>query len=145
MTSDPHTSDPHTSDPHKCDQLTTQEFYCSECSNYFLAVLYHGQTGYEALIICPNCKHEHQRCITNGQIHEQGRFQTRTTERILSTKATLSKTPRTHHHQTKLNYQDKRNGQPITPTEYDHWLKQSWLEKQAQEQGTNWNDDNPNA
>jgi hypothetical protein len=121
-------------------QLTTQEFYCSECKHYFLITLYNAQTNYEANIICPGCHHEHQRCITNGTIHEQGRFQTKTTERILSTKATLSKTPRTHTHATS---RQRRNGIPIQDNELNHWFKQSWLEQQAQEQGTKWDDDNP--
>ena len=122
-------------------QVITQEFYCSECKAYFLVTLFVGQTNYEAVIVCPSCGHEHQRCIYNGEINEQGRFKTSVKERILSTKASISKEARTARLKKSTSFGDKRDGVPMDDLEINHWLQQGWLEKSAEEQGVRWDDD----
>lgn len=75
-------------------QRLSQEFYCGECEGYFIVRL-NRQLNHVAIIRCPNCKHEHRRCIVNGQIFEDGRYKTEHKERLLPTMAGYSKTPRT--------------------------------------------------
>lgn len=122
-------------------QVCTQEFYCSECQVYFLVTLFVGQTDYEVEVVCPNCGHQHRRCIHNGEIHEQGRFATATKERILSTKSTISKEPRTARFKKATGWGARRDGVPMDDGEMSHWLQQSWLERSAEEQGVRWDDD----
>lgn len=49
-----------------------QEFYCGECRGYIRVRL---NMNYDRIveIICPNCKHQHKRCIVKGVILENGR------------------------------------------------------------------------
>lgn len=50
----------------------SQEFYCGECKGYFVVRL-NIELNHEVEIACPNCGHEHRRCIVDGLIFEQGR------------------------------------------------------------------------
>ena len=56
-----------------------QEFYCAKsgggCGGYILVQLNPGINGVVE-VICPKCKHEHQRNIKDGRIIEQGRYKT---------------------------------------------------------------------
>ena len=47
----------------------SQEFYCGECSGYFVVRL-NIALNHEAEIVCPNCGHEHCRVVRNGIITE---------------------------------------------------------------------------
>lgn len=76
----------------------TQEFYCGTCKGYCLIRLNVGLNNIEVDICCPNpdCNHEHRRCVYKGRIEERGRFGgSKIKERIRTTFATYSKTPRT--------------------------------------------------
>lgn len=122
--------------------VVTQEFFCSECKVYFLVTLFTGQTDYEAVVVCPGCGHEHQRCIHKGEIHEQGRFQTSVKERILSTKASISKEPRTARLKVATEWRQRRDGVPVHNEEMESFLQQRWFERsQEQKEGGRWDDD----
>ena len=58
------------------DEKIAQEFYCTMsgggCGGYFVCKLNINITGIVEMI-CPKCKHKHQRMIKNGQIMENGR------------------------------------------------------------------------
>jgi len=55
------------------DDKIFQEFYCGSCQGYVRVRL---NMAYDRTIfmVCPQCKHEHQRRIEKGQIVEKGRF-----------------------------------------------------------------------
>ena len=71
-----------------------QEFYCGECDGYFFVKL-NMALNHEIELRCPNCAHEHRRCIVEGQIYESGRYRTDSKEKVLTSKATYSKLPLT--------------------------------------------------
>jgi hypothetical protein len=92
---------------------TSQEFYCGECQGYFILILNSYLDGYEVEIVCPNCKHEHRRCITKGQIVEAGRHSNAPKEKIYATKSSYHKEP---IHARMANGRDwgaKRDGQVL--------------------------------
>jgi predicted RNA-binding Zn-ribbon protein involved in translation (DUF1610 family) len=98
----------------------SQEFYCHECNGYFLVRL-NMAINHEAEIICPNCGHEHRRCIIDGQIFEKGRNSTAVKEKIRTTKVNYSKTPFTQKmreaHENS-SFHGRRDGVPM----FDQWL-----------------------
>lgn len=103
-----------------------QEFYCGECTGYFLVKL-NTHLNHEVEIICPNCGHEHRRCIVDGQIFENGRFKTDSREKIRPTNVSYSKEPKTTQmQQTKWN----RNSAILTEQ-----MQSRWLEKAHDEHG----------
>lgn len=113
----------------------TQEFYCGECSGYFLVRL-NINLNMEVMVRCPKCNHLHQRCITDGQIFEKGRFQTKVKENIRTTMASYSKKPHTEEMQKahKKNKHDpycsdRRDGVPMSPAMMDRWLNVAAREK----------------
>jgi len=110
----------------------SEEFYCGECSGYFVVRL-NIALNHEAEIVCPNCGHEHRRCIVNGQIFEHGRHSTNSKEKVLTTKANYSKTPVTQKmrdaHEKK--YGSRRDGVLI---DREPMLEQ-WLNVAARERG----------
>lgn len=105
----------------------SQEFFCGECHGYFLVRL-NIALNHEAEIVCPNCGHEHRRCIKDGQIYEQGRFNTTIKEKIRPTSATYSKTPLTEKmQQAHEKHGSRRDGVPV--------MMDRWLEVAARERG----------
>jgi len=104
----------------------SQEFYCSECKGYFLVRLNTG-LNQEVEIVCPNCGHEHRRCIVEGQIFEYGRFKTDSKEKIRPTKASFSTEPLTVK-MKQTSY--ARDGAILTEQ-----MRERWLEKAAAEMG----------
>lgn len=115
----------------------SQEFYCGECDHYFVVRL-NMALNHEALIVCPNkdCKHEHRRCIVEGIIYEQGRFETDHEEEILPNPATLSKTPITDKMRKAAETEGprsyckkRRDGVPLGP------LAESWARTSLREKG----------
>lgn len=106
----------------------SQEFYCGECQGYFVIRL-NIVLNQEVEIVCPNCGHEHRRCIVDGQIYENGRYRTESRERILTTKANYSKMPVTEKmrqaHEKK--YGGRRDGVPL--------MTEQWLNVAARERG----------
>jgi len=106
----------------------TQEFYCGECSGYFLVRL-NMELNSVVMIRCPKCSHLHQRCINDGQIFEKGRHQTSVKENIRTTMATYSKEPHTvkmQEAQKKNKHStycaDRRDGVPMSQDQMDRWL-----------------------
>lgn len=103
---------------------TTQEFYCGECSGYFLAHV-NRALNHEILVRCPKCKHEHRRVIKDGTIYEQGRGGSDTSgvkETLITTMATYSKTSRTEMGKNNT-YNSRRDGKPLTPAQKERWLE----------------------
>lgn len=116
----------------------SQEFYCGECSGYFLIRL-NTALNHEAEIKCPNCGHEHRRCVVNGEIFEKGRHTTTSREKILTSMASYSKTPITQKmrdaHEGK-QFHGRRDGvvlerDPATQAEFN----ERWLSIAARERG----------
>ena len=108
-----------------------QEFYCGNCQGYFCVSL-NTALNYEVEVRCPNCGHEHRRCIVDGVIFENGRFQTNVKEKILVSKATYSKTPLTD----TMKNSRKRDGvvierDPLSQSEFD----ERWASVAAREKG----------
>ena len=115
-----------------------QEFYCGECKGYFRIPL-NPIIDYEVEICCPNCGHEHRRCVVKGVIFEQGRHQTNSREKIRVSMATYSKMPITakmlEAHNGK-QFSGRRDGvvierDPLSQTEFD----ERWLSIAAREKG----------
>lgn len=108
----------------------SQEFYCSECRGYFLVRL-NIHLNHEAEIVCPNCSHEHRRCIVDGQIFEQGRHSTDSKEKIRPTKASYSKEPLT----TKMRQANERWGARRDGSILTEQMRERWLEVASREKG----------
>ncbi len=105
-----------------------QEFYCGECQGYFLIQL-NMALNMEVHIVCPNCGHEHRRCIKDGQIYENGRYESKVKEEILCTRASYSKEPLTAKMKSPSCH--RRDGVPLL----DEDMKQRWLQVAARERG----------
>lgn len=104
-----------------------QEFFCGECVGYFHVKL-NVALNHEVEIVCPNCKHEHRRCIVNGQIFESGRYETSSKEKIRPTPASYSKTPLTQKMRDAHEKRgSRRDGVPVPM--YDRWLEVAAREK----------------
>jgi hypothetical protein len=109
----------------------TQEFYCGECKGYFLVTL-NMALNFEVEIICPNCGHEHRRCINNGQIFEDGRYGSGVKEKIRPTKASYAKEPLTtkmREAHEKSAWHDRRDGQVVSEPLFERWLEIAAREK----------------
>lgn len=135
------------------DEYTMQEFYCSECpadqggserGGYFLVKLNRNYNS-KVTIVCPQCKHEHSRCVTAGHITEVGRDDKAVRETIRPRLASWSRRPRTSLFAGRAGYNAKRDGATITKEEdvvprpeegaddgVEHirqqFLRQSWLD-----------------
>ena len=92
-----------------------QEWYCTKsgggCGGYIIVKLNACINGVVELV-CPKCGHKHQRCIENGQIKEQGRFNGNPVEEICPTMASWSEKPHTAKMTPVIG--EKRNGVQIT-------------------------------
>ena len=81
------------------DAKVYQEFYCASsgggCGGYIVVKL---RTSFNGIVqvVCPNCKHKHQRNIKRGRIVEQGRYTLHKEPdiEIVPTMAAFSKKPR---------------------------------------------------
>lgn len=112
-------------------QRVSQEFYCGECVGYFFVRL-NMVVNHEALIRCPNCAHEHRRCINNGVIYEDGRYQSDIKETVLTMKSTYHKVPITDQMKKAAegkSWQDRRNGIQMSPDQMLRWYEVSQREK----------------
>ena len=76
-----------------------QELHCPKsgggCGGYFIFKL---TTGYDrkVIVVCPKCHHEHTRCVQNGQVVEEGRYNgNKTNEYLRPTIAAWTEKPRT--------------------------------------------------
>ena len=90
---------------------TSQEFYCGECKGYWILILNSYLDGYEVEVVCPNCNHEHRRCISKGQIVESGRFANAPKEKIISPKSSYHKEPiHIRMDKAKKSFDSRRDG-----------------------------------
>lgn len=77
-----------------------QEFYCAKsgggCGGYILVEI-NSELTCVVEVICPKCRHAHQRSINKGRIVEQGRYNIngKPQERLLPLITAWSKHPRT--------------------------------------------------
>lgn len=75
----------------------TQEFYCTTsgggCGGYFVVKLNDKINGVVE-VVCPKCKHKHQRSIVNGEIKENGRHSSTPKQTIEPPLPAWSKEPR---------------------------------------------------
>ena len=100
----------------------TQEFYCGECSGYFLVRL-NMELNHEVMVRCPSCNHLHQRNIRDGRIFEKGRFESTVKENIRTTMATYSKKPHTEAMQKAQKASDYRGRRDGVPLDMERWLE----------------------
>jgi hypothetical protein len=82
-------------------------------------------------IRCPNCDHQHRRCIKDGQILEQGRHSSPSKEIIRPLKSTYSKQPLTEKmREAQESNRSARDGECVS-----HEMFNRWLEVAARERG----------
>jgi len=93
-----------------------QEIHCTisggGCGGFVLVKL-DDSINRVVTLVCPKCKHEHQRVVRDGQIVESGRFNKRPEEELCPTIAAWSKTPRTRCMQKIVeegNFRKERDG-----------------------------------
>lgn len=127
----------------------TQEFHCTKsgggCGGFFLATL-NMALNMRAEIVCPKCQHKHIRYIVDGEIRENGRFDSshgQVKEEICPTMGSWSEKPRTIH-MTKYAGKDhvkERDGavikkkKDVVPEERSELaaslIRESWIERFA--------------
>jgi len=115
-----------------------QEFYCTlsggGCGKYFTVKL-NLAINHNVIMVCPNCGHEHTRCIENGVIKERGRFSGSPAEHILSPKSSISDKPLTQLMEKNAGKQNERDGvvitadTPLRSAAADAIVKESWFSR----------------
>lgn len=110
-----------------------QEFYCGNCQKYFIVRL-NAQLTHEVEIVCPGCGHEHRRCVKEGMIFDEGRFQSPVKEKIRPTPSTLVSQPRTQAMLATGVWQRRSGVKLDEPDNSDpSFLPESWLDKAQRE------------
>ncbi len=111
-----------------------QEFYCGECQGFFTIKL-NMALNHEVEICCPNCGHEHRRCIVEGHVYESGRYQTNSKEKIRTSKASYTKDPITEKMKTARSRRDGveivKERDPLSQAEF----AERWSSVAARERG----------
>jgi hypothetical protein len=106
-----------------------QEWYCGECKTYIRFRL-SMDWDRAVLVVCPLCKHEHQRFIKDGVIMEDGRFSNgHPKEEICPPKSAASKDPITK--KLKDSKWGTRDGIVIKSSEdlvRDNYFRERWIE-----------------
>jgi hypothetical protein len=117
-----------------------QEMYCTisggGCGKYFTVKL-NLAINQTVIMVCPNCGHEHQRCIENGVIKERGRFNNKVTEHIIAPKSSISDVPLTQQMKKAAGGCNERDGVVITDAtplvgrsaEADAIVRESWFSR----------------
>lgn len=89
-----------------------QEIHCTKsgggCGGFILVKL-DVSLNHRVTVICPKCQHQHQRCVKDGQIVEDGRFTGEAKEELCPTIAAWSEKPKTRCMQSIIKKQDVRN------------------------------------
>lgn len=102
-----------------------QEFYCGECDGH-IDVKLNIALNHEVEVKCPNCGHEHRRVVRNGQIFEDGRYQSSYVEKLKPVKAAYHKEPKTVRMKTK-NFDARRDGAVVqSPRDL---INESWFDR----------------
>lgn len=107
------------------DDKVWQEMYCNNCVGYFRVKLNRAVDGLRIIMICPNCGHEHSRCIIKGQIKEYGG--TGEPEVIRTGKSNYSKEPL--HRRSKAGQRDGTVVEAREDLLRDPFLADLWNEK----------------
>ncbi len=109
------------------DHKVYQEFYCRRtgggCGGYVLFKLNIGINGVVE-VVCPKCGHKHQRCIKDGVIIEDGRFNGKPTQEICPTMAAWNKNPRVKQSATL-----HENGNAAVARDATDFVAESWMER----------------
>lgn len=75
----------------------SQEFFCTKsgggCGKYFMIRL-NPNINRIVEIVCPGCKHHHQRCVQDGRLYETGRHNGKPKEQIYAMASSLTTVPR---------------------------------------------------
>lgn len=107
-----------------------QEFYCTKsgggCGGYFMIKMNMALNGIHK-IVCPNCKHEHQRRIEQGKIFEDRRYSDKPVDEIYASKSTFSLTPKTLQMKDRAGKFNERdsvvvNSREDLPKDISHWV-----------------------
>lgn len=112
-------------------QRTSQEFYCGECSGYFLVRL-NMALNHGIMVCCPKCGHEHRRVIKDGVIYENGRYDSTVKEKVLTSMATYHKEPVTEQMKkahSERSWGSRRDGITMTDDQLMRWLEVAEREK----------------
>lgn len=113
-----------------------QEFYCAKsgggCGGYITVRINMALNGV-VQVVCPKCDHQHQRCLKNGVLQEQGRYDKNPVEELCPTMAAWSKKPK--HPESKRRagkWENERDAVVIPeedPPEKRAFLDDLWHER----------------
>lgn len=109
-----------------------EEFYCTVsgggCGGYFI-VMINRHLGGVVNVICPNCKHVHQRKIRDGKLWDEGRWEDKPADELLGNLGSFSKESRA----AKLEKKNERDSVTIESAEErdESFVKERWLELHA--------------
>lgn len=108
-----------------------QEFYCTKsgggCGGYFMIKMNMGLNGVHK-IICPNCKHDHQRRVEDGKIIEDRRYNGKPVDEIYAPKSSFSWNARTIQMKDRPGAANERDAVVITKPDQigkdiSHWVE----------------------
>lgn len=108
-----------------------QEFYCTKsgggCGGYFMIKMNMALNGVHK-IICPNCNHNHQRRVKNGEIIEEGRNNGSPVDEIYATKSSFTWEPRTIQMKNRAGSIKERDSVVVTKPDQlakdiSHWVE----------------------
>ncbi len=105
-----------------------EEFYCTEsgegCGGYFTVMVNLALEGV-VTVVCPECKHKHQRRIKNGKLSDDGRWNEKPMEELLGNPATYSKKSRS---KKKMTYDNERKSVTLEKAEDRSFVDDRWFE-----------------
>lgn len=109
-----------------------QEFYCNlsggGCGGYILVKI-NVAINHMFVVVCPKCKHQHERVVENGQIKDNYTKTSKSSfkEELIPTMAAYSKKPRTMA--MKKRREGERNAAVIRDA--SDFADESWFERHA--------------
>ena len=121
------------------DDFIWQEFNCrksGEGCGGFILVRLNIALNRRITIICPSCKHEHERVINKGLIVDDTHRGKKAQEVFTPLMSAWSKEPRTEEMKVR-HRQDNGNAEKLTKDQIEIYenrpteLKESWLQKTA--------------
>jgi hypothetical protein len=111
------------------DGFVTEEWYCTKsgggCGGYILVRINKAVNGIVEMV-CPKCKHKHQRVMENGVIKENGRFSKDPVQEIMPVLPAWSEKPRLKATADAIKKQE-RDG--VIASSSADFLSESWLDR----------------
>lgn len=107
-----------------------QEFYCATsgggCGGFVTVRLNMGING-TVEIICPKCRHKHQRKIKDGVLTDDGRYDNKVTQEIIPVLAAWSKKAKHPESQKRVDT-DKERKAVVIEDDPNGFLRDRWFE-----------------